>query len=239
MPHFHGRIRCEATLGPITITHSEYDSASLLPPHGHPWPYISILLDGQYTEVIADVPRLCWPGTAIFHRASEIHADYFHLPGQILNVEFERPCSPKRIANILGTWLQSCDELPFRRTEALLRAVSTIGIHLSTSSTGGWLGYTIARFDWASARPLQDAARVAGIHPTHFSRAFHRYTGLTPSEYRKRERVRAASQLLLGSKAALSSIAIDCGFNDQSHFTNTFRQVTGMPPAKYRRVFRR
>jgi transcriptional regulator GlxA family with amidase domain len=62
---------------------------------------------------------------------------------------------------------------------------------------------------------------------------------MTPGGYRRRERVRAASSLLLHSSAPLSRIALACGFSDQSHLTNVFREATGVSPRCYRRAFAR
>jgi AraC family transcriptional regulator len=86
---------------------------------------------------------------------------------------------------------------------------------------------------------LGRAAAIAGVHPTHFSRAFHHHLGITPNEYRRRARVRLASDLLLGSTISLAQIGLRCGFADQSHFTRTFTTATGIAPSTYRRSFAR
>jgi transcriptional regulator GlxA family with amidase domain len=78
-----------------------------------------------------------------------------------------------------------------------------------------------------------------GVHQTHFSREFHRHVGLTPNGFRRRARVRRASELLLETALPLASVAQACGFNDQSHLTRTFGAALGLPPAAYRRVFAR
>jgi transcriptional regulator GlxA family with amidase domain len=77
------------------------------------------------------------------------------------------------------------------------------------------------------------------MHPAHFARAFRRHVGMTPGRYRRRERIRAASVLLLDSGAALTEIADACGFSDQSHLTNVFRETAGVPPNRYRGAFAR
>jgi transcriptional regulator GlxA family with amidase domain len=62
---------------------------------------------------------------------------------------------------------------------------------------------------------------------------------MTPGEYRRAARVRAASSLLLESSSPISRIAHECGFSDQSHLTNVFREATGISPRRYRRAFAR
>ncbi|WP_345774966.1 helix-turn-helix domain-containing protein [Sinorhizobium prairiense] len=41
--------------------------------------------------------------------------------------------------------------------------------------------------------------------------------------------------MLLESDAALSEVAISCGFSDQSHFTRVFSSIVGTTPGAWRR----
>ncbi|WP_345774973.1 helix-turn-helix transcriptional regulator [Sinorhizobium sp. K101] len=50
-----------------------------------------------------------------------------------------------------------------------------------------------------------------------------------------RERITRARTLLLESDAALSEVAISCGFSDQSHFTRVFSSIVGTTPGAWRR----
>lgn len=235
---FHGIVRSEESLGPLSIVLVEYGHDCFLAAHDHQKPYVSFLVEGSYTEVRAGIPTLCNPGAVIVHAPAENHADIFHRPARLLNVEFEWPCPIESIAGLAEARFRSLD-VPLDIARMLLGSLRAFRNRRFTPLSATWLDDTIRNFTWESKLPLTDAARMAGVHPTHFSRAFRRHTGITPSMYRKRERVLAASQLLLGSTAALSSVALACGFNDQSHFTNAFRMNTGLPPAKYRGLFRR
>jgi len=78
-------------------------------------------------------------------------------------------------------------------------------------------------------------ARVAHLSPSHFSRQFRRYTGLTFTEALTRLRVQRAAELLVRTDKPLSLIALECGFSDQSYFTKAFRRVMGETPGRYRR----
>lgn len=236
MSRFHGIVRSEESLGSLSLVLVDYNGGSVLAAHGHPRPYVSFVLDGSYTEVCAGIPRLCNPGDAIVHRPSETHADVFHQPAQLMNVEFEWPCPLETIDGLVAQRLRTLD-VPTRISRLLSGSLRGYGTGRPGRRPAAWLDHTIAGFDWSSRRPLTDAARLAGLHPAHFSRAFSRFTGMTPSAYRMRERIRTASKLLLGSTAAVSSVALTCGFSDQSHFTNAFRLATGMPPARYRKLF--
>lgn len=86
---------------------------------------------------------------------------------------------------------------------------------------------------------LTELAAAVGRHPTHLARAFRREHGLTVAEYSRSLRLDwACTQLTVGD-TALSRIAIDAGFSDQSHFTRAFRLHHGITPGRYRELARR
>jgi AraC family transcriptional regulator len=84
--------------------------------------------------------------------------------------------------------------------------------------------------------PMSTSAltRVTGRHPVHISREFRQHFGKTISEFVREQRVRRAAQILTADSRPLASIAVECGFYDQSHFTNAFRECVGTTPAAYR-----
>jgi len=79
-----------------------------------------------------------------------------------------------------------------------------------------------------------DLARVTQFNRGKFNRTFKARFGCTPSQYVKRMRVARAQNLMIISNTALSQIALECGFADQSHFSNCFRKVVGERPAAWR-----
>ena len=83
---------------------------------------------------------------------------------------------------------------------------------------------------------LTALAGASGVHPVHVSRVFQRLTGYTFSGYVHRLRAQYACQRLCRDETALSEIAADCGFSDQSHFTHVFRQISGITPAVLRKL---
>jgi AraC family transcriptional regulator len=72
----------------------------------------------------------------------------------------------------------------------------------------------------------------------HFSRAFKRTFGESPHAFLVRRRVELAAQYMLNTDAALSDIALQCGFTDQAHLCKHFRQATDQTPAVWRRAHR-
>jgi AraC family transcriptional regulator len=90
---------------------------------------------------------------------------------------------------------------------------------------------------------ILDLATLTGMSESHFSRSFKRSVGIAPYQYLIQQRVERAKQLLEqrslakppGTGIAISSIALDCGFANQTHLTKVFRQMTGMTPKAYQK----
>jgi AraC family transcriptional regulator len=106
---------------------------------------------------------------------------------------------------------------------------------------------------------ILDLATMTGMSESHFSRSFKRSVGIAPYQYLIQQRVERAKQLLEqrslalakplpcltaglrqqekppGTGITISSIALDCGFANQTHLTKVFRQMTGMTPKAYQK----
>jgi AraC-like DNA-binding protein len=82
---------------------------------------------------------------------------------------------------------------------------------------------------------LSDLASACGISTRHLVRTFKATTGLPPHRWLLRKRVERAKQLLERTNDSLSTIALTCGFADQSHLTRVFHATTGASPGTWRR----
>lgn len=83
---------------------------------------------------------------------------------------------------------------------------------------------------------LQDAADMAFMERTYFSRCFKRLTGFGFSEYLNRIRLRAAEKLLHFSDLSISDISDQCGFSSSNYFCDVFkRSHNGISPSEYRK----
>jgi AraC family transcriptional regulator len=82
---------------------------------------------------------------------------------------------------------------------------------------------------------VSDLSAIARSSPSYFSCAFKRTFGASPHAYLMRRRISMAVELMLGSDAPLSEIAISCGFADQAHFSRQFRRTMGYTPSTWRR----
>jgi AraC-like DNA-binding protein len=77
-------------------------------------------------------------------------------------------------------------------------------------------------------------ARAAGLSVSHFNRLFLEWTGFTPMEYQRRQRITKARVLLGDAHLSIKEIAAQCGFDDPYHFSRVFRQLDGLSPSQFR-----
>jgi len=98
--------------------------------------------------------------------------------------------------------------------------------------------HALARFAAQPARANVEAVRRAsGLSSQRFIARFRDAVGLTPKRYARVLRFHALVQRLgAGQAGALSELALDAGYADQSHLTNEFRRLAGLTPRAYRPV---
>ncbi len=91
------------------------------------------------------------------------------------------------------------------------------------------------------AKPLtiERLARLAGLSPFHFIRAFRGAVGQTPHQYLRRRRLDRACELLVTTPMSVTDICDATGFQSLGSFSSLFRRVTGESPAQYRARRRR
>ncbi|MEO0457821.1 MAG: helix-turn-helix domain-containing protein [Cyanobacteria bacterium P01_A01_bin.114] len=82
---------------------------------------------------------------------------------------------------------------------------------------------------------ILDLATLTNMSKSHFSRSFKQSVGISPYQYLMQQRVERAKQLLEQQSLAISTIALDCGFANQTHLTKVFRQMTGVTPKAYQK----
>lgn len=89
---------------------------------------------------------------------------------------------------------------------------------------------------YAEPLPLAELAAAAGLSRFHFIRAFREVTGETPRQFQIGARLKAAADQLLDTKASITAIALNVGFNDLSYFNHTFREAFGQSPRAWRKA---
>lgn len=81
---------------------------------------------------------------------------------------------------------------------------------------------------------LSTLAALAGLSPSHYSRAFKASTGMAPYQWQLQARIDQAKMLLLTSTGSLERVAEATGFADAVHFGKMFRKLVGVTPAAWR-----
>lgn len=100
------------------------------------------------------------------------------------------------------------------------RAREILDAHLDGDIAPGWL------------------AAQCGLSADHFARAFKVSMGMAPHRWLMHRRIDKAKAALRDGTASLASIALACGFADQSHFTRVFGRMVGVSPGAWRRAVR-
>lgn len=83
---------------------------------------------------------------------------------------------------------------------------------------------------------LNDIANELGMSQYYFCHLFKRSTGMSPHQFLIRQRVEQAKCLLKQPERTILSVAMECGFANQSHLARCFRQYTGINPNQFRKL---
>ena len=247
----------------FSLTEGLYGAGVSLPRHCHANAFLTLVLSGSYRENHSRREFEWNEGALHLLPAGERHDDLFRSAVRLLRVKIEPAgverlgedharclAEPREISGPLSKWLanrvlrefMSNDDIaPLALEGALLEmlaesARSSDEIH--GSNAPNWLRRVREALEdsYLQAPALASLAAIAGVHPVHLSREFHKHYRMTVGEYIRKRRIEHASDLLTNSELSLSEIATACGFSDQSHFCALFRKHSGMTPAKFRDV---
>jgi AraC-like DNA-binding protein len=106
------------------------------------------------------------------------------------------------------------------------------------SDDGGWMKARRAReLLGAPMRPsVQSAAEAVGVSERRLQQLFQSHVGLSPGEWRRLARLHDCLRKLRSSpQVCWASLAVECGFYDQSHLVRDFTSVCGLTPTEFLR----
>ena len=261
--YFGGDLRTYRTASDLRLSEVDYGSARLWAPHTHWRAFFALLLRGRYVETVGRSELGYSPFDLGFHPESLRHADRIAADDtRFFLVELEeswirrlrecgrniasepRLCGGRAAAVALRLYRE------FRAADGFSPAVETLALELlgellprgPARPPPPWVAMVSEwiRTEYPRRLMLKEIARELGLHPVYLARAYREHTGRSVGECVTQARLRYAARRLsqAGPGVALSEIALDAGFADQSHFTKTFRGQMKMTPGEFRRNFR-
>ncbi len=79
---------------------------------------------------------------------------------------------------------------------------------------------------------ITELSELTGLSPYYLLRAFKQNVGIPPHLYLQQKKI-AEAKTLITEGIALSTVAADLGYTDQSHFSKQFKQITGITPGDF------
>lgn len=258
---FYGQTTETVYLDGITLTDTAY-THDKVDWHFHENPYFTFILQGNLIEGNKKEVHHCSAGTVLFHNWQEPHYnikphgftrgfhieleqkwtdgftfDLQHLQGNILVANPNHKLLLYKIfkesklndnarnLSIQGLLLQTLTGIQHSQENALKDKpswVNQVGDLLHDQCT--------------ESISLTQLAQAVGIHPVHLSRDFSRYFHCSFGEYIRKIKIEKSLPLISNLKHALTDIAFECGFADQSHFIRCFKDIMGISPLAYRKM---
>jgi len=144
----------------------------------------------------------------------------------------------RALAGLAGSVCVSWEELSLQMAARALRLASGLAPGSAAVSPAATARVTRAvrriERDPGYGVSLRELAREARLSPYHFLRIFRHLTGVTPHQYVRRLRLRAAATQLAMGPGRIADVAFDSGFGDVSNFNHAFRTEFGTSPRVYR-----
>lgn len=81
---------------------------------------------------------------------------------------------------------------------------------------------------------IADIARLCGMSESRLYHTFREATGTSPIEYKNRERIRRAMEMLPNSALSIEQIADQLNFSSPAYFRRIFKKYAGSQPSDYR-----
>ncbi len=134
------------------------------------------------------------------------------------------------------------NKLPLRDRKGQVIGLVGISKDLRSANERGEDYSAIARVvqhiqkNYSEALRVKDLAAQAQLSSYQFEQRIRKLFQITAGQLIQKTRMEAAVRRLRETNDPVATIAMDCGYSDQSAFTRQFRQTVGLAPSKYREV---
>lgn len=243
------------------IVHRRLPGGLRLPSHTHHFSVLTVVIRGGFTETVRRTEQPCVPGAVRLLPAGDPHSNRSSALSECLQIELA-PDVVDRATDATGAFalagaiegelvgalgrrlLQEASLLELSDAATLemivLDALSHAGRRAAARNRKRppWLErvHEAVRAHHVEGVSLATLAEVAGVHPVHVAREFHRHFGCTLGDHVRRLRLERACGLMSDRRLTLAAIAAESGFSDQSHLVSLFRRYLGTTPRRYRRL---
>lgn len=224
--------------------------------HTHADAHFVLVLAGRYVSSAHGMPAVSATPALVYNPPGTTHRDCFRglegrffalsmpadalagraLPAQAVRAGAIAEQRIRRLRAELARWDDASPLAVDAGVEALLD-----GLQRRVGDDGdgpAWLARAHERLrdDCAHAPRMGELARISGVHPVAFARAFRRRYGCSPGEFLRECRLdRAVDLLRRRPRLALGDVAARAGYADQAHFNRAFRDAFGCAPGAFRR----
>ena len=227
---------------------TEYSKGTWIEPHIHAAHQIVHARDGIMRVFSTGGVWVVPPGRALWVPANTEHSILcisavsmrtVYLRGQ--HATFSRECVVWNVSSLLreliirvaGGDCRGQDEHLLALLISEISSIDTVPVHLPQPEDRKLNAMTDALLAHPDdSRTLESWAAKLGMSPRNLIRRFKKQTGLTFRQWRQQVRLLAALERLAEGQA-VTSVALDVGYESPSAFVAMFRDTFGVPPGKY------
>lgn len=227
--------------------------------HSHEDAHFILALDSGYRSIAYDPlctdNRAFGSGALIWNPAGVEHRDCFdEAGGRFLSLSFMpwvkserddplrlRGLPEKTARRLVGATARFAggDELIIEGLALELSAAVLSAQEMDEDPAPEWLCQAhecIGDLATVPGLEIRAIAAEVGVHPVSLARRYRRHYRQSPTSAIRQARADRAAGLL-AKGAALSGLAADMGYSDQSHMTREFSTIFGLTPSRYRALF--
>lgn len=203
--------------------------------HQHFEAYATVVLEGSFEQAGYAGRYVVGPGDILVQPTLDSHASRMLSAGvQLLRLPWSRDIT-------FGGVYRGLDVDGIRRIAtsdideaAYCMGQEMRGARLASAVLSDWEDIVVQRMRVEPNVSVQSLAEEMHLSREALSRGFKRCYGVSPVSFRSDMRTREAWLCITGTHVALSEIAIETGFADQSHMTRAIRALTLDTPWSWR-----